>query len=71
MSEKAVLREKELAHDDGKAWGHITDDGVWHQLPKTPLLLADLGPPPFFVVLPSGEVRHVVHKPEEQGIPGA
>jgi hypothetical protein len=69
--EVKTLREKELAHDDGKPWGHITNDGVWHLLPKTPLLLADLGPPPFQVMLPSGQVRHVVHEPPEQGMPGA
>ena len=61
--EVKTLREKELAHDDGLPWGHITDDGVWHPLPKTPLLLADLGPPPFQVMLPSGQIRTVVHQP--------
>lgn len=54
---------KKSEHDDGLPWGHITDDGAWHPLPKTPLLLADMGPPPFKVKLPSGEMREVVHKP--------
>lgn len=63
-SEEVVEFQRKLTEfDDGKAWGHITDDGVWHPLPKTPLLLAELGPPPFRVKLPSGEFRHVVHNP--------
>jgi hypothetical protein len=51
--------------DDGRPWGHITEDGVWHSLPKTPLLLADLGPPPFAIKMPSGDMRQVVHNPAE------
>lgn len=51
--------------DDGKPWGFITESGEWIKLPKTPMLLAGLGSPPFDVTLPSGEVRHVVHKPEK------
>lgn len=51
--------------DDGLPWGHVTDDGVWHELPKQPMLLGGFGPPPFYVVLPTGAVRHVVHRPEE------
>jgi hypothetical protein len=34
-------------------------------LPKQPMLLAEMGPPPFDVQLPSGEWRHVV----EEGTP--
>jgi hypothetical protein len=49
-------------HDDGRPWGHITSDGVWHELPKQPMLLAQLGPPPFQVTLPTGQVRLVVHR---------
>jgi hypothetical protein len=56
--------KKQGDFDDGKPWGHITDDGVWHPLPKTPLLLAEMGPAPFWVKLPSGEMRHVVHRPD-------
>lgn len=56
--------KKKADFDDGKPWGHITDDGVWHPLPKTPMLLAEMGPPPFDVVLPFGATRHVVHKPD-------
>lgn len=62
--EEIELREKQAIHDDGQPWGHLTDDGVWHELPKKPLLLADLGPPPFTVKLPSGERRAVVHRPQ-------
>ena len=56
--------KKQADFDDGKPWGHVTDDGVWHPLPKTPMLLAEMGPPPFSVRMPSGEMRHVVHKPD-------
>lgn len=51
--------------DDGKAWGFMSGDR-WIELPKTPLLLANLGPPPFGVEMPSGEMRHVVHQPVER-----
>lgn len=49
-------------NDDGLPWGFL-EDGAWRELPKQPMLLAGLGPPPFVVVLPSGP-RHVVHQPE-------
>lgn len=45
--------------DDGFPWGFRDESGVWTELPKTPLLLAGYGPPPFSVTLPSGEVRRV------------
>jgi hypothetical protein len=51
-------------HDDGLPWGYFSSDGVWRELPKQPMLLANLGPPPFWVKLPSGEMREVLHKPE-------
>jgi hypothetical protein len=50
-------------HDDGKRWGYWRGDG-FRLLPKTPLLLAGLGPPPFSVVLPDGRTRHVVSEPD-------
>jgi hypothetical protein len=51
-------------YDDGRVWGFMSGDR-FVQLPKTPLLLAGLGPPPFDVTLPS-EVRHVIHQPPEE-----
>lgn len=54
--------------DDGRLWGWL-DQGVWHKLQKTPMLLAGLGPPPFHVCLPSGEVRYVVHDPADRPLP--
>jgi hypothetical protein len=56
------------ATDDGRRWGWI-DAGVWHELPKMPMARTGLGPPPFYVSLPSGEVRHVVHDPADQPLP--
>jgi hypothetical protein len=58
------------ATDDGRAWGHV-EDGVWRPLPKRPMLLAGLGPPAptFAVTLPSGEVRWVVHDPDDHPLP--
>jgi hypothetical protein len=61
--EEIEFRLKAAEHDDGLPWGFFTDDGAWHELPKKPLLLADLGPPPFKVKMPSGEMREVVHQP--------
>lgn len=63
MSEQSKFLGKAAHHDDGRPWGFITADGAWRELPKTPLLLAGLGPPPFRVTLPSGNVREVVHQP--------
>lgn len=64
-SEEVTEFAKKLeAFDDGLEWGHIDKAGAWHPLPKTPMLLAEMGPPPFDVTLPDGRVRHVVHKPE-------
>jgi hypothetical protein len=48
--------------DDGKRWGWV-DEGIWRELPKLPMMLAGLGPPPFDVTLPNGTVRNVVHEP--------
>jgi hypothetical protein len=64
-SEDDELREKlsDASRDDGRVWGFLLDNGIFIRLPKTPLLLAGLGPPPFDVILPSGETRHVVHQP--------
>ena len=62
-SEGAEYRTKAGLHDDGRPWGWVAPDGAWRALPKPPLLLAELGPPPFRVKLPSGEVRAVVHQP--------
>jgi hypothetical protein len=50
--------------DDGRPWGYMAGD-VWRPLPKTPLLLAGLGPPPFSIILPTGQVRLIVHRPDE------
>ena len=49
--------------DDELPWGFMNGE-QWVPLPKVPLLLAGLGPPPFDVKLPSGEIRRVVHRPE-------
>jgi hypothetical protein len=58
-----LMSQKFLA-DDGLSWGYM-DNGNWRELPKVPMLLAEMGPPPFDVTLPSGEVRHIIHQPEE------
>lgn len=45
---------------EGPDWGYIQADGNFRKLPKTPMVLAALGPPPFPVTLPSGEIRHII-----------
>lgn len=57
-----MIDRDDMERDDGKPWGWI-DRGQFVPLPKIPLLRNRLGPPPFDVTLPSGEVRHVVHDP--------
>jgi hypothetical protein len=52
-------------HDDGRKWGFMVEPTIWIEIPKVPMLLANLGPPPFDVELPSGEVRHIIHDPAE------
>lgn len=49
--------------EDEPPWGWIDETGEWRELPKVPMMM-HLGPPPFDVTLPSGEVRHVIYKPE-------
>lgn len=56
------LSDDARKHDDGLPWGWICE-GQWRSLPKVPMLLAHLGPPPFTVKLTNGEVRHVIHNP--------
>ena len=58
------MAERKFMTDDGKPWGFVTEAGQWVELPKTPMLLAELGPPPFSLKLPSGDMRHVVHAPD-------
>jgi hypothetical protein len=58
------LNDEDRGTDDGLVWGFMSGE-VFIPLPKTPLLLAGLGPPPFQVVLPSEQVRHVIARPEE------
>jgi hypothetical protein len=59
------MAEQEFPNDDGRAWGFIDESGKWIQLPKKPLVLAGLGPPPFTVEMPWDETREIVHQPEE------
>lgn len=59
-----MAEDVESGRDDGRAWGHIIN-GRWRALPKVPLLGALLGPPPFDVALPDGQIRRVVHNPAE------
>jgi hypothetical protein len=54
--------------DDARRWGWM-DEGIWRELPKAPMTRAGLGPPPFRIALPSGEVRCVVHDPDDQPLP--
>jgi hypothetical protein len=56
--------------DDGKPWGFINEAGRWIQVPKKPMLLAGLGPPPFWVRMAWDEMRHIVHEPEPELIDG-
>lgn len=51
-------------NDTSKRWGFI-QHGVFCPLPKMPMLLARLGPPPYDVRLPSGEVRHIIEEPDK------
>lgn len=56
----AVTDELQLP---ARRWGYMAA-GEFRPLPLQPLLLAGLGPPPFDVTLPSGEIRHVVEEPQ-------
>jgi hypothetical protein len=50
-------------HDDGLEWVWRAPDNTYRTIPKTPLLLGGLGPPPFTVRLPDGTPREIVHRP--------
>jgi hypothetical protein len=54
--------------DDGKPWGFVNEAGRWIQVPKRPLILAGLGPPPFWVKMAWDEMRHIVHEPEPPSV---
>jgi hypothetical protein len=57
------LTHEMQARDDGKDWGFMIET-TWIKLPKTPMLLANLGPPPFEVAMPGrGTTRMIVHAP--------
>lgn len=60
---------EETPHDDGKVWGWMDGD-TFRPLPKGPMLMANLGPPPFDVTLPQGEIRHIIHAPDTAKRPG-
>jgi hypothetical protein len=49
--------------DTPKRWGYMAG-GVFRALPKIPMLSVGLGPPPFDVELPTGEIRHIIEEPE-------
>ena len=61
VAEKSEEKQRKFETDDGLPWGWICD-GQWRELPKTPLLLGNYGPPPFDVVLPDGRVRSIMHE---------
>lgn len=60
MKDWAAMSDREKL--EGPAWGYVRD-GVFHPLPKTPLVLGGYPRPPFDVTLSSGEVRHVISDP--------
>lgn len=62
MDDKEIKRRMD---EDTRSWGFI-ERGKFIELPKAPILRADIGVdgPPFDVTLPEGEVRHVIYKPE-------
>lgn len=48
--------------NDPQRWGFMEGD-QFIPLPKQPMLIAGLGPPPFTVNLPDGRARHVIAEP--------
>lgn len=64
MGKPVMTIAEDREHDDGRVWGYMSGD-KFIPLPKQPFLLSLRGPPPFSVVLPSGETRHVIHDPNE------
>lgn len=51
---------------DQCSWGFMVD-GTFVPVPREPLELGGLGPPPFDVRLPSGEMRRIVEGPAADG----
>lgn len=65
IEDPVVENEMNTIHDDGRDWGYM-ENGAWLKLPKVPMLLAHMGPPPFDVTLPhTEEIRRIIHNPEE------
>jgi hypothetical protein len=63
MSENAREAAEKAAALAKEEWGFIAGDGVFVPLPKLPLLLAGFHDPPFAVILPGGDVRHIIVRP--------
>lgn len=57
--------ERDSDHDDGRIWGYMDGD-IFRPLPKRPMLLAGLGPPPFSITMSDGRVRDIIHDPAIQ-----
>jgi hypothetical protein len=53
------------AHGTDRRWGVILPDGTFRHIPEVPMRLAGLGPPPFDVTRPDGEVLHIVEEPTD------
>ncbi len=47
-----------------RPWGYLDSQGVFVELPKTPMKMGGYGPPPFDVTRPDGVTLHVIEKPE-------
>jgi hypothetical protein len=60
--DKKILSET-LAKTADVAWGYFTADGRFFEVPKVPLLNADLFAP--CDVMVHGAVRHIVVKPKD------
>jgi hypothetical protein len=45
--------------DDGVVWGFV-EHGVFHALPKGPMVRAGMKNPPFTVKLPDGRERRII-----------
>lgn len=55
--------EDEKWVDDGVDWGFVVGD-QFVVIPKPPLRSGGFKQPPFNVTLPSGQVRHIIRRPE-------
>lgn len=52
---------------DPRRWGFMIGT-KFQPVPKKPMLLAGIGPPPIDVKMPDSSIRHIIYEPQQKEI---